>query len=91
MAGRGDKLSEILISEVGELQIALRPVLPFAAEGFRLEAGRLEIFGEGSKIALDIEPEKWADLTEISQGLLIEFDGAGQQPARETDILREDI
>jgi hypothetical protein len=87
MADR-DKTVEILVSDVGEMKIVLRPRLPFIAEGYRLQDGHIELFGQGEKLPLDVPEDLRAEVADIDQALLLEFGRTGAAPERETDILR---
>lgn len=89
MAADPDKMIEIMISEIGEMTIALRPPLPFEAEGYRFNDKYVEIFGQGEKISLTLSEDIIGDAYETNQALLLEFGGNGSDPERETDLLRE--
>ncbi len=86
--GERDKTIEIMISEVGEMHIILRPRLPFLVEGYRIHEKQIELFGEGERLGLDIPEDMVSEALEIEQALVTEFGRTGSDPVRETDILK---
>jgi hypothetical protein len=83
-----EKTIEIIVSEVGELTIVLRPALPFEADGYRLQENSIEIFGQGEKVNLPIPEDLIEEVREIDQAILFEYDRTSAEPVRETDILK---
>lgn len=88
-AGERDKTIEILVSDVGEMRIVLRPRLPFQVEGYRMRGASLELFGQGEKVTLDVPEDLVGEAAELDQALVLEFARTGEDPVRETDILRQ--
>jgi hypothetical protein len=75
---------EILVADLGDVTVTLRPEIPFLAEGVRLlERRRLEIFGERRKIVVDVPEEAVAALSAVEQVLLVEFRDSGASAFRE--------
>jgi hypothetical protein len=66
---------EIIVSDLGDVLITLRPELPFLADGVRLRKSRrgAEIFGEGRRISIEVGEEAWPALSRSEQLLLMEF------------------
>jgi hypothetical protein len=89
MAADPDKTVEILVSEVGDMTIVLRPSLPFLAEGYRIDGASLEVFGQERKISLEIPEELREDASETTRAILLEYGHSGSTPERETDLLKE--
>lgn len=81
----GTTTVEIIVGDLGDVLITLRPELPFLADGVRLRKGRrgAEIFGEGRRVSIEVGEEAWPALSESEQVLLMEFRGA------EADAFRE--
>lgn len=85
----GEKTVEFLLGELGDLTLALRPILPILAEGYRCDAkGHIQIFGEGRKISLAVPEEITAALDRAENLLLCEFAASGDTPARELILSR---
>lgn len=89
MAVDQDKTVEIMVSDVGDMTIVLRPSLPFIAEGYRLIGNMIEVFGEDKKISLEIPTDLSSDVFETSQAILLEYAQTGSDSLRETDLLKE--
>lgn len=83
-----DKMVEILISESGDLQIVLRPQLPFLVEGFRVLGRDIELFGFGEKVSIPCPEGSVDEVNDVDQAIVIEFERNGAGPVRETDVLR---
>lgn len=83
-----DRTFELIVSDVGEMTIVLRPKLPFTPEGYRIPGDRLEIFGEGQKISFSLEDDILPDAKDIDQALLLEYGRTGAIPERELDLLK---
>jgi hypothetical protein len=88
-AGEREKTVEIMISDVGEMHIVLRPRLPFLVEGYRILEKQIELFGEGERLGLEIPEELVTEALEADQALVTEFPRTGAMPVRETDILKQ--
>lgn len=88
-AGEREKTVEIMISDVGEMHIVLRPRLPFLVEGYRIQQKQIELFGEGERLGLDIPDDMVSEANEAEQALVTEFGRTGANPVRETDILKQ--
>jgi len=88
-SGEREKTVEIMISDVGEMHIVLRPRLPFLVEGYRILEKQIELFGEGERLGLDIPEELVTEASEVDQALVTEFARSGALPVRETDILKQ--
>jgi hypothetical protein len=85
MSGSAEKSIEILVGDLGELLITLRPELPFLAEGVRIRKVRhvAEIFGAGRRVSIEVGEDVWPALAQSEQVLLMEFRGT------EADAFRE--
>jgi hypothetical protein len=86
----GDVLIEALVSDIGDVQVVLRPELPFTPESFRIDRsqGSLSLRGEGVKIDFeDISEDVLSAAEEAEQILVLEFPKTGGETLRETDLL----
>lgn len=81
-----EKLQEFMVDDLGEVTVAMRPMLPFMAEGCRVRATRLDIHGEGRKLTLSIPEHARTAMGEIDELLLIEFSNEGSSPFRELQL-----
>ncbi|MFX4300056.1 hypothetical protein [Pseudosulfitobacter pseudonitzschiae] len=90
MPAANEKTFDVLISDIGEARLVLRPPLPFHAEGYRLNGANIEIFGDGLAMSRSLDPESMGEMDNIHQALLIEFDATGGDSVRETELERED-
>lgn len=90
MAEAGEKTFDVLISDIGEMRLVVRPPLPFHAEGFRVVDGHIEIFGGGLAMSRPLDVETAEGMGEIEQALLIEFEVSGGESVRETDIEKDE-
>ena len=88
-AGEREKTVEIMISDVGDMHIVLRPRLPFLVEGYRIQKKQIELFGEGERLGLTIPEDLVSEVLEADQALVTEFARTGAAPVRETDILKQ--
>ena len=90
MAGVEDKTFDILVSDIGEMRIVIRPPLPFHAEGFRIKEGCIELFGDGRALHASVAQDILDDTREIDQALLIEFPRNGGESQRETELVKDE-
>ncbi|MBT28089.1 MAG: hypothetical protein CMO01_00400 [Thalassobius sp.] len=84
-----DNVFEILISDVGEMRVVLRPELPFVTEGYRLRDGKIDLFGQGERVSFSLSGETFAEAMDLEQALLLEFARNGSDPVRETELIRQ--
>lgn len=82
-----EKLQEFIVDELGYVTIAVRPMLPFPAEGCRLGVSSIELFGDGRKVTFDIPDDVAGALQESEEILLCEFSMDGSRPDRELVLL----
>lgn len=82
-----EKLQEIIVDELGYVTIAVRPMLPFLAEGCRVKDKHIDLFGEGRKITLEIPDSAAEAIQESEEVLLCEFTRSGSRPERELQLL----
>lgn len=83
-------LIELLVSDIGDVQVVLRPELPFTPENFQIDHANEKILvrGEGFKIHLDdVDPEVLNAAEKAGQIYLVEFTKTGMETFRENDLL----
>ena len=83
----GEKVVEIIVSDIGDVRVVIRPGLDFEAEGYRIFNGSLEIFGDGRKVSFSIPEDSRSEVLNSEQLILSEFDYGGMVPRREMDLL----
>ena len=85
-----EKTVEIIAGE-DETTVAIRPMFPFACEGFRVVApSTLVLFGEGKSIRLKLADDQIAALRGVTMIQLSEFPMHGRDPERELVLQRSD-
>lgn len=90
MTAVSEKTFDILVSDIGEMRLVVRPLLPFHAEGFRINGRDIEVFGDGLVMSRPIGGEILDEIDDIERALLIEFGTTGGESLRETELERED-
>ena len=81
-----ERMQEFIVDELGEMKIAIRPELPFLAEGCRVRPAQIDIHGEGRKLTLTIPEHARVAMGEVEEILLLEFSKEGSSPARELQL-----
>lgn len=83
-----ETIKEIIVSDIGDISIIVRPQLPFLAEGVRVLDGEIAIFGEDRRVRIDLtdHQDKLAAIGAVDQILLSEYSETSAAPVRETDI-----
>lgn len=81
-----EKTHEIIQGEDG-IQVTIRPMLPFAAEEFRIRSGNLQLIGDGRSLSLPVPSELVQALAEAETLQLIEFPVRGAEPQREIIVI----
>lgn len=81
-----EKLQEFMVDDLGEVKLAVRPMLPFMAEGCRLHGTQVDIHGEGRKLTMTVPEHARKALAEVAEILLVEFSKEGSSPSRELQL-----
>lgn len=81
-----ERTAEFVLSDAGGVTLSVRPSLPFSPEGVSLEASRVVLVGEHTRIPFEADENVITEVRAVDGLLLIEFPSTGSLPPAETEL-----
>jgi hypothetical protein len=85
-----DRVAEFIVSDAGGVTLSVRPPLPFLADGLRVSAAGVEVFGGTKRLTLGADQDLITAIEEAGGLLLVEHPADGAEPPREIELLISD-
>lgn len=85
-----DRVAEFLVSDAGGVTLSVRPPLPFLADGVRVSAAGVEVYGDTKRLTLGADQDLILAIRETGGLLLVEHPTDGSARPREIELLVND-
>lgn len=82
-----DRVAEFIVSDAGGVTLSVRPPLPFLADGVRVSASGVEVFGGTKRLTLGADQDLITAIEETGGLLLVEHAADGSARPREIELL----